>query len=89
MVVPVIVVMVTVIMRRVAVFVAMGASVAIGTAFGGEGQGSFLAFRAHVAEHMGDDRIVLDQQAVGLNLAGRMAVANMPANAREVFACDD
>ena len=57
-------------MGGVAVFMAVGASVAISATFGREGFGHRGNGRAKVFEHVTDHRVVPDQKAVGADLAG-------------------
>lgn len=42
-----------------------------------------------MAKHMGNHRIVADHKAVFFDLTGRVAVANMPADARKVLSGDN
>ena len=68
--------------------VGMGAAMAIGAAFGGKWQGGRGGCGAQMGQHMRNHRIALNNQPVGLDLAGRVAVANMPCQPRQGRACD-
>lgn len=83
------VIVVAVVMCRIAVLVAVGAPVTVGAAFGREGQSGFFASRSDMAEHMGDHRVILDQQTIRFDLAWGMAIADVPANAGKIVSCDD
>ena len=67
----------------VAVFMRMGATMAICATFGGKGLCHLQYFRAQMRKHRLDHMVALDEQAVGFNLAGGMAIANVPSNAIE------
>ena len=75
-----------VVMGRCPVFVAVGPSVTIGTALWREGCGDLLDGGSEVFEHMHDDRVVLDEQVIPLDLAGGVAVADMPGEPGEIRA---
>ena len=64
----------------------MGAPMAIGTAFGAEGAGDLSRGGTDLAEHLGDHMVALNHQPVGVDLAGGMAVADVPRDAGQVGA---
>ena len=63
---------------RMTVIVRMGAPVPIGAAFGREGLFNLAHIGAKAFQHGADDVIALNQQALGLDLTGGVAVADMP-----------
>ena len=69
---------------RMPVVVAEGPPVPVGPAFGGEGGGDLGERRAELAEHGGEHMVVADEEAVAFDPAGRVAVADVPGEAREV-----
>lgn len=71
---------------NMAVVMAMGAPMAIGTAFGAKGGGDLSRGGTNLAKHLGDHMVALDHKPVGIDLAGGMAVADVPRDARQVRA---
>ena len=61
----------------------------IGAALGREGFDRLGHRRAQLAQHRLQHMVAPDQQAVRLDLAGRVAVADMPGEAREVARDDE
>ena len=71
-----------------AMFVAMSAAMTIGAAFGEEGFAD-LAYRGpQVVQHRFDHVVALDQQPGGFDLAGGVAVADMPGQPGQVVTGD-
>ena len=70
-------------MRCGTVFMRMGAPMAIGTALWREG-GLYLSRCPQMFKHMTNDRIVLDQQAIALDLAGGVTIADMPRQLHQI-----
>lgn len=92
MAVPVIVAVpvIMVVIVSMIVIVAMGMRVAVivillpvGTAFGIKRRGHFIDARAQPFQHVDDDMIVADQDAVMLDLGRQMAIAEMPGEASQ------
>ena len=68
--------------------VAHGAAGAVSAAFGFEGLCDISHVRAQMGQHSFQHMIAADQQACGLDLAGGVAVADVPSNALQVLAGD-
>ena len=68
----------------VPVVVTMHAAMAIGAPFRAERRTHLSHRRALMVEHVGDHVVAPDQQAVGLDLARQVPVAEVPGEAREV-----
>ena len=66
------------------VVIMIGVAVGIGAAFGVEGGVDVRHDRAEMADHVLDDRIVADAQAVAEELGRQMAVAEVPGDAEQV-----
>lgn len=66
---------------------AMGAAMAVGPALWGEGFHHIAQCRAKLVQHVADYMVALDQQAIGLYLAGHVTVAYMPGETQNVIAC--
>jgi hypothetical protein len=56
---------------------------AVGAALGIEGHAHLAHFRAQSLQHVDDDVIVADQEAVVIDLRRQMAIAEMPGDPRE------
>jgi hypothetical protein len=69
---------------RGAVVVAHRAAVAVGAALGREGLVRGAQVGAELAQHRLQHMVGADHQMVGRDLAGRVAVADMPGEARQV-----
>ena len=67
----------------VTVGMAMGAAVAVGAALGAERRLDMAHPRAQMLQHVLEDMVAADQQAVGLHFAGGVAVADMPGEPGE------
>ena len=58
----------------------------IGAALGREGFGYIGDGRAEPGQHIPDDMVALDQDTISRNLGREMAVTDMPAQSRQMFA---
>lgn len=82
------VIVVLAVMVRMAVFMGVGAPVTISAAFGREGLLHLSELRAELFEHGPDHMIALDQQPGRLDLAGGVAVSDVPGHSRQMIGGD-
>ena len=71
-----------------AMIVAHGAPKTIGPAFGHKRRGNFGNLCAKARKHFGQHMIMPDQQPVAIDLAGCVAVSDMPGQPRQISAGD-
>ena len=60
-------------------------AVAIGAAFGVEGLDDLAQRRALLLQHLRDDMVAADDNAIALDLRRQMAVAEMPGDAKKMI----